>query len=226
MRGVRALLDVASVVEAASTNSRLKFFDIGGGLSVNYLGDSVSPSFEDYATALLETCPELFANANIGALAKDGKTRWNIVSEFGKALISKTACVVSKVEDIIYHNKMDKYLPELDIELSGDGSAVQPLVTAVIHAGADLFLRQCYCPEKFVHRCSFVSSDFSIIQSRTVCKRVAVAGPLCFGGDVVQLAQAMPLPECGDFSVALDAGANTLSLFRYKCSTLLHVLLL
>ena len=41
-------------------NRRIKMIDIGGGLSVNYYGDSVSPTFEEYSTALLSVAPKLF----------------------------------------------------------------------------------------------------------------------------------------------------------------------
>ena len=80
---MRALLDVAQVVEAnhnvssakGTRASRLKCFDIGGGLSVNYLGDSVTPSFEDYAQALHLSCPELFVRANLGNTSNDSSQR-------------------------------------------------------------------------------------------------------------------------------------------------------
>lgn len=208
---------MAQLVEEtySGPGGRLHYFDIGGGLSVNYLSDSVTPSFDQYAQALLAGCPELFLHANLGPSIARPTNRWRIATEFGKALISKTACVVSRVEDVIYHNPQDKYVLELDVDVT-EVNQSEPLVTAVIHAGADLFLRQCYCPEKFKHRCVLVDDKFQPIAfGRQHCKRVAVAGPLCFGGDVVQLATPMHLPTCGDFIVALDGGANTISLFRY-----------
>ena len=46
-----------------------------------------------------------------------------------------------------------------------------------------------------------------------------IAGPLCFGGDKIGKGVQLPLALSeGDFIVALDSGANCLSLWSHHCS--------
>jgi diaminopimelate decarboxylase len=45
-----------------------------------------------------------------------------------------------------------------------------------------------------------------------------VAGPLCFGGDIVGRRVELPTISRGDFVVVHDTGANTLSMFSRHCS--------
>jgi diaminopimelate decarboxylase len=125
------------------------------------------------------------------------------------------------------------------VKESGDGLSI-----AVIQAGADLFMRTCYCPANFPLRVSghnqtdgkrLVTAAQAANGANGHCvhghadggqgiirghvrpeARVTVAGPLCFGGD--KIAEEVDLPQFqeGDFVVVHDAGANTLSTFsRY-----------
>ena len=45
-----------------------------------------------------------------------------------------------------------------------------------------------------------------------------IAGPLCFGGDLVGREVLLPTIDRGNFVVIHDCGANTLSLFSRHCS--------
>jgi diaminopimelate decarboxylase len=45
-----------------------------------------------------------------------------------------------------------------------------------------------------------------------------VAGPMCFGGDVIGSRVALPTMTAGDFVVVHDSGSNTLSMFSRHCS--------
>lgn len=45
-----------------------------------------------------------------------------------------------------------------------------------------------------------------------------VAGPMCFGGDVIGRCVELPTIARGDFVVIHDSGANTMSLFSRHCS--------
>ena len=146
-----------------------------------------------------------------------------IVTEYGRSVSAKAAWAVCAVEYV---------------KKSGDG-----LDIAVIQAGADLFMRTCYCPSNFPLRVSAHNKcDGAALRvegdmkegpndghangnGTEVCDgkldygpvrrqaHVTIAGPLCFGGDKV--AEEMRLPELreGDFVVVHDAGANTLSTF-------------
>jgi diaminopimelate decarboxylase len=152
------------------------------------------------------------------------KVNRTIVTEYGRSVSAKAAWAVCAVEYV---------------KKSGDGLSI-----AVIQAGADLFMRTCYCPQNFPLRISthsetngktLVSTDkppssnghgcngqASVSQGdvseheRGTAQLTTIAGPLCFGGDKV--AEEVMLPEVreGDFVVVHDAGANTLSTFsRY-----------
>ncbi|RLN72480.1 hypothetical protein BBJ28_00001050 [Nothophytophthora sp. Chile5] len=73
--------------------------------------------------------------------------------------------------------------------------------TAIIHAGSDLFLR--------------TSGGLASMAPLSVQN---VAGPLCFGGDLVGRRVQLPTIARGDFVVVHDTGANTMSMFSRHCS--------
>jgi diaminopimelate decarboxylase len=141
-----------------------------------------------------------------------------VVTEFGKALIAKAAGVVALIEDILIN------------PTSGN-------VTAIIHAGADLFLRTAYCPEKFHHRVHLLSNTGLLLSdpkystltnshtsasignvTRDNLVNTTVAGPLCFSGDVLASNIFLPVCKIGDYVLIMDSGANTISLFSRHCS--------
>ncbi len=132
------------------------------------------------------------------------------VAEFGKSLITKAGVIANAVEDVL--------------PLPPSASNKQRCI-AVTHAGADLMLRTAYCPGTFAHRFLHlpasdleVAVSFSGDSEHTPCL-VTIAGPLCFSGDI--LVTEMPVvrrPVPTDRFLALDAGANTLSLFSRHCS--------
>lgn len=87
--------------------------------------------------------------------------------------------------------------------------------TAVIHLGADMFLRPCYAPESWRHRIAVAGPDGAL--KRGPGSPWHIAGPLCFSGDF--LARSRPLPDIspGDFVIVLDAGAYTYGMWsRYN----------
>ena len=140
-----------------------------------------------------------------------------VVTEYGRSVSAKAAwaaCVVEYVKN------------------SGDG-----LDLAVIQAGADLFMRTCYCPADFPLRVSAhnkADGKSLILEGKAVtghrhdngsggrgrgqgvvrgAAQVTIAGPLCFGGDKVAEELSLPALREGDFIVVHDTGANTLSTF-------------
>ncbi|KYQ90740.1 group IV decarboxylase [Tieghemostelium lacteum] len=70
------------------TNDQIKFFNIGGGLSVNFESEQINPTFTQYSQLLRETLPELF----------NGK--YILITEFGRSYWAKCGVVVSNIE---YH---------------------------------------------------------------------------------------------------------------------------
>lgn len=46
----------------------------------------------------------------------------------------------------------------------------------------------------------------------------SIAGPLCFGGDIIGRSVPLPAISRGDFVVIHDTGSNTISLFSRHCS--------
>ena len=85
-------------------------------------------------------------------------------------------------------------------------------------------LRTAYCPGQFVHRFHHLPAkdlklDVSFSEDDKSSCLVTSVGPLCFSGDI--LVSDMPMmcrPVSKDRFLALDAGANTLSLFSRHCS--------
>jgi len=119
---------------------------------------------------------------------------WRLITEFGRAVWAAAGCVVSRVE----------YTKE------SSGRRI-----AVVHVGADLFLRAAYMPEKWYHELSVYDASGRAKESDPI--EQDVAGPLCFSGDLIARGRRLPLIEPGDHVVVHDAGAYTLSMWsRYN----------
>jgi diaminopimelate decarboxylase len=115
---------------------------------------------------------------------------FKIITEFGRYIYGNVGWVASRVE----------YVKE-----------TEKINTALIHVGADLFLRECYNPNDWYHDISIVDRSGRIKQ--TDKKDYAIAGPLCFGGDMLEKNIHLPNIETGDYIFIHDTGANTLSLW-------------
>ncbi|EGZ23796.1 hypothetical protein PHYSODRAFT_478468 [Phytophthora sojae] len=189
-QGAVVLSELANEIDAAAGASRIKVLNIGGGLSTNFDGEDVSPTFAEYVEVLRREAPQLFE--------RTGRT---ILTEFGSSVSSKTGWVVSEVEYVKTHPRVD-------------GDTLEQ--TAIIHAGSDLFLRACYRPELFARRISVYNSAGLVSTAPLAVQNVA--GPLCFGGDMVGRRLELPTISRGDFVVVHDTGANTMSMFSRHCS--------
>lgn len=120
--------------------------------------------------------------------------RFRLVTEFGRAVSAKAGWVASRVE----YTKI------------AGGRQI-----AVIHAGADLFVRAAYLPQQWHHRVSVFDASGSPRQGPE--SPWDIAGPLCFSGDLVARERLLPAIEPGDLVVIHDAGAYTLSMWsRYN----------
>ena len=82
--GIRAAVDLALEINARAATRQITRIDIGGGLSVNFDGEGVTPTFADYRSALDEEVPELFD--------------FDVVTEFGRALLAKSGTILTRVE--------------------------------------------------------------------------------------------------------------------------------
>jgi diaminopimelate decarboxylase len=96
--------------------------------------------------------------------------------------------------------------------------------TAIIHVGADQFLRASYQPQFWQHDIS-VLDDKGEIKQNSQKLRYTIAGPLCFAGDVIARDVELPVVEQGDFIIIHDSGAYTLSMWsRYNSRPMPKVL--
>lgn len=118
-----------------------------------------------------------------------------VLTEYGRSVCAKSSWTVSEVEYV-------KSTPELRI--------------GIIHAGSDMFLRTCYVPSLFSHRLEVYESDGS--PSSKPCEPHNIAGPLCFGGDIIGNKVDLPAVQPGNYIVVKDTGSNTISLFSRHCS--------
>jgi diaminopimelate decarboxylase len=148
----------------------ISWLDIGGGLSCNYHYNEISPTFAEYYQGIKGKCPLLFSSGGdspfcvtpSASTVATGLARQSflIVTEFGKSLIAKTAVIVSQIEDIIEH-PTSLPLTQDEHEAPKQKEAV---VSCIIHAGADLVLRNAYCPEKFSnHSFLLFDKDYSLV---------------------------------------------------------------
>jgi len=118
-----------------------------------------------------------------------------LITEFGRSVQASCGWVVSRVE-------YTKQLADKRI--------------AVVHVGADLFMRSAYQPESWPLR-------FSVLDSQGYPKagknqKIQIVGPLCFAGDVLSEVVELPLMVEGDFLVIHDSGAYTLSMWSHHCN--------
>lgn len=119
-----------------------------------------------------------------------------VFTEFGRAIDAKVGWLASEIEYV---------------KLAGPKKKV-----AIIHAGSDFFVRECYAPEDFEKRLSAFKADGTVLPPSS--QVFDVAGPLCFGGDKVRRNIEFADVSEGDFVVVHDTGANCLSLFSKHCS--------
>ncbi|KAJ7356027.1 hypothetical protein OS493_027424 [Desmophyllum pertusum] len=115
---VKYVVEFALEVNRRVGKAQVNVVDIGGGLAVNREDDTIRPSFQDYAQDLKKTVPELFPSH--GVFKK-------VITEFGQAFFAKAGWLASRVE----YTKV----------VSDD------LRILLIHLGADIMMRTCYCPK-------------------------------------------------------------------------------
>ncbi len=122
--------------------------------------------------------------------------QFRLITEFGRYVHAAPGWVASKVEYVKHH-------PDVK--------------TAIIHVGADLFLRECYNPNDWYHQVSVLNSE-GLLRNKRASETYNIAGPLCFGGDIIARKVSLPLIRSGDYTLIHDTGANALSLWSRHCS--------
>jgi diaminopimelate decarboxylase len=120
---------------------------------------------------------------------------FSLFTEFGRWVHVNTGWVASRVEYV----KKD---PGIN--------------TAMIHAGADLFLRECLNPKDWQHVYSVLDKN-GHLKNGLDTTPYNLAGPLCFSGDILARNVELPVVEEGDYIVVHDAGGYTFGMWsRYN----------
>ncbi len=181
----------------------ISVFDIGGGLPVSYHPVNRPPVIEDYVDRIRQRAPALFPGTKprteSDAPTKDSsrqvKSPVQLITEFGRWTFTYSGWTLSRVE----------YVKE------------DPLVkTAMLHVGADLFVRECLNPRDWQHEYAVFDAGGRLKRGTDV-KPYNLAGPLCFSGDIIAREVALPQIEEGDFLVVRDTGSYTFSMWsRYN----------
>jgi diaminopimelate decarboxylase len=122
-------------------------------------------------------------------------SHFSLLTEFGRWVYVNAGWTVSRVEYV-------KHDPGIN--------------TAMIHAGADLFLRECLNPKSWPHEYSVFNKSGNLKSGNDVTP-YNIAGPLCFSGDILARNVTLPVIEEGDFLVIHDTGGYAFSMWsRYN----------
>jgi len=199
------VVEVNSLMKAGSREP-VSIFDIGGGLPISYRHEDEAPSMEEYVREIRKRAPGLFGDKSAEELSHkvtasprhggdDLATDFRIITEFGRWAYTNSGWTVSRVEYV----KRD---PRIN--------------TAMIHVGADLFLRECLNPKDWHHEFTVLDryGNMKTGQDENPCN---LAGPLCFSGDILAKNIILPRVEEGDYLIIHDSGGYTFSMWsRYN----------
>jgi len=195
------MLEINQLTLSKKGFHQITTFDIGGGFPVSYFRDKQPPAMEAYVDALKQRAPLLFVEGNTplpGNPAHDSRVTARgsrIITEFGRWTYTNAGWTVSRVEYV----KQD---PGVN--------------TAMIHVGADLFLRECLNPRDWLHEYTVLDAD-GVIKQGVSENPWNLAGPLCFSGDILAKGVALPPVQEGDHLVIHDTGGYTFSMWsRYN----------
>jgi diaminopimelate decarboxylase len=119
--------------------------------------------------------------------------RLRLVTEFGRAIHAGCGFAASRIEYV----------------------TTRP-AKAVVHVGADLFLRTAYHPDDWHHDMLALDPAGNLKHGPT--GPWTIAGPLCFAGDILARERSLPTLAAGDWLVIRDAGAYTLGMWSRHCS--------
>ncbi|RLO03433.1 hypothetical protein DYB28_012828, partial [Aphanomyces astaci] len=114
----------------------------------------------------------------------------SVVTEFGRSVFVKAGITLTKVESV----------------KRWDGQNI-----AVVHVGANQFLRTAYLPHQWPHVFSVFDATGALKSGPLV--RQDIAGPLCFSGDFLAKQVLLPQIHAGDYIVIHDTGGYTVSMY-------------
>ncbi|OSX70072.1 hypothetical protein BU14_0930s0004 [Porphyra umbilicalis] len=127
---------------------------------------------------------------------------YRLVTEFGRALAAAAGWVAARVEAV---------------KEAGGRKII------ICHAGADLFMRAAYAPDKWHHwvETQETSNGFEADDAAAAgLVATDVGGPLCFSGDIIARDRLLPPASRGDWVVVREAGAYTMSAYCRHTSQL------
>jgi diaminopimelate decarboxylase len=122
-----------------------------------------------------------------------------LITEFGRRIQAACGFVVARVE------------------------YVKPGPIAVLHVGADLFVRRVYRPQEWHHEFLALDARGELLDTPPV--PTTLAGPLCFGGDILARDLLLPRLAPGDHVLVRDTGAYTLAMWSRYCSRAIPLVL-
>ena len=187
IKGIRKVMDIANEV-----NTRLSQESKPNRVDTFDIGGGLPVSYHPDQQPVTMEEYVVMLKASCSELF-DG--RFRLITEFGRYLYANTGWVASKVEYV-------KREPSYNIIMT--------------HVGADLFLRKAYNPGDWHHHITVVDKHGKL-KSGIDSNKYMVAGPLCFGGDVIAKDLELPVVEEGDYILIHDTGAYTLSMWsRYN----------
>jgi diaminopimelate decarboxylase len=114
-----------------------------------------------------------------------------IITEFGRYVHVNSGWTISRVEYI---------------------KPGKEVTTAIIHLGADMFLRECLTPQDWQHEISVLDKNGNVKDNSEV-GQYNIAGPLCFSGDMIANNICLPRINEGDYIVIHDTGGYTFSMW-------------
>ncbi|MEI8005317.1 MAG: diaminopimelate decarboxylase [Bacteroidota bacterium] len=209
------MLEINQLTLSKKGYRQVTTFDIGGGLPVSYFRNSKPAAMEAYVEALKQRAPLLFSEGNSpipGGPVHDSRftdhdsrftdhdSRFTdhgirLITEFGRWSYTNAGWTVSRVEYV-------KHDPGVN--------------TAMIHVGADLFIRECLNPRDWLHEYTVLGQDGFIKQGVSESPW-NLAGPLCFSGDILAKGVSLPQVQEGDHLVIHDTGGYTFAMWsRYN----------
>lgn len=191
--GIRAVVDLALEINKQLGRNQVHIVDIGGGLSVNFKSDEITPTFAEYAAALRDSVPELFGHGEASPFT-------HVFTEFGRSLLAKAGLIACSVEYT---------------KVSGGRHF------AAVHAGADLFVRTVYMPDQWPLRLELLdhNGDAKLVQPGEELVETDISGPCCFSMDVIAHQRKLPQVVPGDIVLMLDTGAyyhSSFSLYNLR----------
>jgi diaminopimelate decarboxylase len=217
--GVERVVKVALDMNAALGRRQIQVIDIGGGLPTVYDGrDQEAYRFETYVNELKKHVPQLFSSAN----------NFTIITEFGRSIFVKCGITISRVETVkSWLLKEDSSISHGKQITDRQQAAAAAARIAVIHVGANQFLRTAYLPNEWKHSISVFDStgnpkgceydngnDHAVVVPFLLHD---IAGPLCFAGDYLAKRVWLPEIQAGDYLVIHDTGGYTMSMYsRYN----------